>query len=119
MPSITDLTTTVAVNAKINEVKSKIPNTTNLATTTVPTAVENELPNVSNLVKNSDYNTKINETENKITFNYDHDKYITTQKFDKLTSENFSARLAQANLASKNDITNFMKNTNFDNKPKM
>ena len=27
----------------------------------------------------------------------DHDTYITTQEFNKLTSENFSARFAQAN----------------------
>ena len=30
-------------------------------------------------------------------------------EFNKLTSENFAARLAQANLASKNDIANFLK----------
>ena len=34
----------------------------------------------SDLVKETDYNTKINETENKIT---DYDKYITTQEFNK------------------------------------
>ena len=62
----------------------------------------------SDLIKNTDYNTKINEIEKKIT-NHDHDKYITTQEFNKLTSDNFTARLAQANLASKNDIANFIK----------
>ena len=36
-----------------------------------------------------------------------HRKYITTPKFNKLTSENFAPRLAQANL---------IKKTNFDNK---
>ena len=35
-----------------------------------------------------------------------------------LTAKNFSARLAQDNLASKNDISNFTKNTDFDNKTK-
>ena len=35
-------------------------------------------------------------------------KYITTQECNKLTSENFAARLAQANLASKNDIATFV-----------
>ena len=29
---------------------------------------------------------------------YSHDKYITTQEFNKLTAENFAARLSQANL---------------------
>ena len=40
----------------MNEVKGKIPNITNLATTTALTAVENKIPNVSNLVKKTDYN---------------------------------------------------------------
>ena len=54
------------------------------------------------LMKKTDYNTKFSEIKNKITTHHDHDKYITTQEFNKLTSENFTARLAQASLASKN-----------------
>ena len=49
---------------------------------------------------------------------HDHDKYITTQEFNKLASENFTAILAQANLASKGDIANFVKKTDFDDKLK-
>ena len=44
----------------------------------------------------------------------DHDhsnKDITTQEFNKLTSETISARLAQANLARKNDIAALVKKT--------
>ena len=52
---------------------------------------------MSNLVKKTDYNTKINEIE-------------STPEF-KLT-ENFVARLKQANLASKSDIANFVKRQN-------
>ena len=37
-----------------------------------------------------------------------HEKYITTPGFNKLKSENFAARLKQANLASKSDIANFV-----------
>ena len=48
-------------------------------------------------------NTKISEVENKVP---DHDKCITNQKFNKLTTENFPARLAQANLKSKTDFDN-------------
>ena len=59
--------------------------------------------------KRADYNTKISEIENKITTNHDHDKYITTQEFNKLTSENFTARLKLANLARKSDISNSVK----------
>ena len=83
-------------------------NITNLATTTTTalTAVENKIPIVSNLVKKTNYNTKINETENKIATDHDHDKYITTHEFNKLTSENFTARLVQSYLARKSDIAN-------------
>ena len=59
-------------------------------------------------LKKIDYNTKLIEIEENIT-DHDHNKYITTQEFNKLTSENFAARLAQANLASKNDIADFVK----------
>ena len=62
---------------------------------------------MSNLVKKIDYNTRINKTERKIS-DHDHDKYITTPEFNKVTTENFPARLAQVNLASINDIANFV-----------
>ena len=95
-----------------------VPNITNLATTAALTAVENKISNVSNLVKKTDHNTKISEVENKIIIDHDRDKYITTQEFNKLTSENFSARLAQGNLASKSNIANFVKKIDFDDKLK-
>ena len=44
------------------------------------------MPNVSNLVKKTDYNTKINEIDKKTTDD-DYNKYITTPKFNKLTSK--------------------------------
>ena len=50
-------------------------------------------------------NTKISEAENKIP---NHDKYITTPKFSKLTAAYFSTRLKKATLVTKTD---------FDNKP--
>ena len=56
------------------------------------------------LSKKADYNTKISEIENKITSDHDHDKHITTQEFNKLTSENITARLKQANLTCNNDL---------------
>ena len=118
--AITNLATTVDLNAKINEAKNKIPNITNLATTTALTAVENRIPNVSNLVKKTDLwltNTKTSEIENKIA-DHDHDKYITTQEFNKLTSENFAGRLAQANLSIKSDIAVLVKKIDFDDKLK-
>ena len=71
--------------------KTKLPNITNLATTTALTAVESKIPG--------------------------HSKYITTTEFNKLTA-NFAARFAQANLGSKNNITNFVKKRGFDDKLK-
>ena len=65
------------------------------------TAVENKISDVTNLVKKTYYD--INITEVKIS---DHDKYITTSEFNKLTTENFAARLAQANLVTKTDFDN-------------
>ena len=64
------------------------------------TAVENKIPDISSLVKKTDYNTKISEIEHKIS-DHDHDEYITTSEFNKLTIEKFKARLAQANIVTK------------------
>ena len=47
-----------------------------------------------------------------ITLVHDQDKYITTQEFDKITAKTLPARLAQASLVRKNDISNFVKKTN-------
>ena len=55
------------MNTKINELKSEIPNITNLTTSTVLTAVENKTPFCS--------------------------KYIATPQFNKLIAEHFAARL--------------------------
>ena len=90
MPSITNLATAAALNAKINEIKNKILNIANLAATNALAAVENKKP--------------------------DHSNYISTPEFDKLTAENFAARLAQENSTNKNGIANFVKKTDFDNK---
>ena len=51
-------------------------------------------------LKKTHYNTKFTEIQNEIN-DHDHDKYITTQELNKLTADNFTARLAQANLESK------------------
>ena len=94
---ISDATTLIHINQyntdkqslekKIEDVDKKIPDTSGLVTTTV-------------------LNTKISEVENKIPY---HAKYITTQEFNKLTAENFTARLKQADLVSDNKRTSFNK----------
>ena len=45
------------------------------------------------LKKKTDYNTKITETEKKLT-DHNHDKYITTPEFNTLAASVFNARLA-------------------------
>ena len=115
IPYIANFATKTALNAKIKEVQGEIPDITNLTTTTSLTAAENELPSVSNLVKQTEYNTTLDEIEKKIT-DHNQDKYITTPEFNGLTSGNFTTRLRQSNLAGKSDIDNFVKKTDFDNK---
>ena len=43
---------------------------------------------------------------------------FTIQESNKLTSENITSRLSQEDLASKNDIANFVNKTDFDDKLK-
>ena len=88
------------LNAKITEIENKIPSITGLATNSALTALENKIPNVSNLVTKTDNNTKISEIEKKV---------ITTPEFNKLTTENFKARLAQALLITKTDLDTELK----------
>ena len=66
---------------------------------------------ISSLVKKTNYDAKLREIGKKL-YDYNHDKYITTQEFNKLTADNFAARLKQANLATKSDI-DIVKKTNF------
>ena len=49
-----------------------------------------KIPDTSGLVTTTVLNTKISEVGNKTR---DKSKYITTQEFNKLTAENFTARL--------------------------
>ena len=93
---------------KKQDYSSKITDVENSPSTTV----ENKIPNVSGLVKKKkkiDYNTKINEIESKIT-DHNHDKYITTREFNKLTTENFKARLKQADLITKTEFDTKLQN---------
>ena len=90
-------------NAKISELENKMSSISGLVKTSVLTAVENKIPSVKMLVKKIDYDTKVSGLEKKIT-DHNHDKYIASPEFNKITAENFVARLAQANLISKTDF---------------
>ena len=84
-------------NVKIKNIEDKIPDITNLATTAALNAkineVKNNIPNINNLGITSALKIP------------DDSKYITTLE---LKAENLAARLAKANLTSKNDIANFI-----------
>ena len=76
------------------------------------------IPDTSSLVTTAVSNTKISEVENKIA---DNSIYITTQKLNKLTVQNLSARLKQADLVKKTDFDNKLTSFNrriASNKPK-
>ena len=98
VPNITNLTTNTTFNSKINEIKNEILSVNNLATTPTLNAkinkVKNKIPKITNLATT----TALNAVENKIPH---YSKYITTPEFNKLTAENFSARLAKANYQAK------------------
>ena len=72
---------------------------------------DNNAIDTSNLVKKLTVTQALVKLKKKIT-DHDHAKYLTTQEFNKLTSENFASRLAQKNLVSKN-VVNFIKETDF------
>ena len=61
IPDISNLATKTNLNTKISEVKNEIPSITGLATTSALTTVENKIPDTSNLVKETDYNAKVTE----------------------------------------------------------
>ena len=107
IPNVTDF----VKKAKLTEIENKIPNISKLATKTALTTVENKITSVTNLVKKTDYNTKVTETENNVN-NHNHDKYIDTSEFNKLTADVFNARIAQADLITKKDFVSKLANFN-------
>ena len=72
-------------NTNITEKEGKIPSITGLITNFESTTVENKIPDVRSLIKETGYDTKINEIITKVTY-HDHDKYITTSQSIKLAS---------------------------------
>ena len=104
-------TTRFVLKTKITEIENKIPNITGLGTNSALPPVENKIPNVSGLVTKTDYNTKVSDIGKKIT-DHNHDKYITTTEFNKLTTENFKAKLAQVDLVAKTDFDTKLQSLN-------
>ena len=107
IPNVTDF----VKEAKFTELENKTPDIGNLATKTALTTVENKIPDVSNLVNKTDYNTKLTEIEKKLT-DHNHDKYIDTSEFNKLTADVFNVRIAQVNLITKIEFDSKLSNLN-------
>ena len=97
-------------NAKIKNIEDKIPDITNLPTTTTAlTAVENKIPNVSTLVKKTDYITKLVKLKIKLLLIMIMINILLLKNLiPELISENFNAGLKQAYLESRNDMANFV-----------
>ena len=89
--------------AKFTELENKIPDVSSLATKIALIALENKIPSVSSLKKKTDYETKITESEKKLT-DHDDDRYITTTEFNTLAAYVLNARLAQLNLITMTDF---------------
>ena len=87
----------------MTELENKIPDVSNLGTKTLVNKVENGIHSISNLFKKTDYNTKITEIGKKLT-DHKYDEYITTSEFNKLATNVFNTRIAQANLIAKTDF---------------
>ena len=60
-------------------------------------------------LKKTEYNTKVTETENKLT-NHNHDKYITIPEFNKLAADVLNTRITQANLITKTEFDSKLSN---------
>ena len=109
--TLVELLKRINSNAKVAEIEKTIPNISGLATNAALTAVESKIPDVSSLVKKTGFDIKVGEIEKKLT-DHNHDKYITTPEFNKLTAKNFAARLKQANLVTKTDFDDKLKGLN-------
>ena len=112
IPYITNLATNTTLNAETNEVKNEVSNNKLAKTATFnakTNGVKNKISNITDLATA----TSLTAIEFKMP---DHSKSITTPEFNRLTAENFSARLAQENLESQNDIYNFVKKDKLDDK---
>ena len=112
IPDITNLTANTALNIKINKVKNEIPSFTNLVTNASLNAKRDEVKNKICSIADLATATAITAVKNKIPEH--NSKYITTPEYNKFTTENFTAMLKQASVATKGDIADFVKKTDFD-----
>ena len=91
MPDITNLVTNTTLNAKINEVKGEI----------IRIAIKKKMTITQQLQK-----LKVTLLQIIVRINI---LLLDILEFNELAAKYFTARLAQANLASKSDLANFVK----------
>ena len=107
VPDTSGLVKKANYNAKITEIKAKIPSITDLATTAVFNVVDNQIPNISDLVNKTDYNVKILDIET---------KYFTKCDYNKFTGKILNAKIEQKELVDKSGIYGFIDNSDVDKK---
>ena len=88
-PDTSGLVKKADYDAKINEIKGKIPSITGLAATSALNFVKNEIPNVSDLVKKTDCDAKTSDIES---------KYFTTSDYNKSTNTILDAKIKEKKL---------------------
>ena len=96
-PSITSLATNAALNAKTNEVKGEIPSISDIATTAVLTTVENKISN---------YLVIYSKKKNRLWYQIleIEGKYFITSDCNKFMSEIIDTKIKQKELVNKFDI---------------
>ena len=76
-----------------------------MATTACLDDVKNKIPDITDLVKQTDYDAKIKDIE---------DKYLTTSDYNKFTNEILDAKIKNKKLVNKSDISGFMNNSDLN-----
>ena len=107
---LVDLLKKTNYNAKITEIEDKIRSVTGLTTTA---GLPAKIPDISNLVKKTDYDAKISHIESKYINTADYNKFTENIIAEKIKSEGlvdksaFSRFINNADLNKKNsDISN-------------
>ena len=99
-------------NGQIENMEDRIPDITNLSSSTTLNAkakkIKNQIPSITNLVITTPLNPKINELKNKI-LNINNLAITTALENKQDNNKKFSFKIAQTNLESKIDVAKKIK----------
>ena len=99
-------------NGQIENMEDRIPDITNLSSSTTVNAktkkIKNQIPSITNLVITNPLNPKINELKNKI-LNITNLAITTALENKQDNNRKFSFKIAQTNLESKIDVAKKIK----------